>query len=81
VAPGLSSCWPKFFRKIWNENKRVSKMEFRMEKPNLMAFWFWVQFFQWFILRHEFLGNCQKSQFLRQVGFPPMGYIQRSEPY
>jgi hypothetical protein len=65
----------KIFRKKKVENKRFSKTKLEMKKANLMAFWFWFHFSRWFVLCHGFLVNCQKSQFFRQVGFPPMGYI------
>ena len=79
-ASWLSSRWPKYFGKKRDENKRFSKMKLEMKKTNLMAFWFWFHFSRGFVLCHGFLVNCQKSQFFRQVGFPPMGYIQVSLP-
>ena len=56
-------------------------MKLKKENPNLMAFWFWLRFFQSLFLRHEFLSNCQKFHFLCQVGFPRMGHIQRSSQH
>ncbi len=56
-------------------------MKLRRKKPNLMAFWYWLRFFQRFVLRHEFFDNCQNFQLLRQVVFPRMGHIQRSSQH
>jgi hypothetical protein len=56
-------------------------MKFKRKKSNLMAFWFWVRFFDRFVLRHELRTNWQRFQLLRQVGFPRMGRIQRSSQH